>query len=94
MVSALRGTTGHPWRALCIGQGNADPLNSTFHISFNMTLNTTRVEGNDPELIIRNSFLQFQSMRSLPAKKKGPAEWMDGCVFVALIIRVEGKGRG
>ena len=37
-------------------KGNSDPLNSSFHLSYNMLLNTIRLEDTDPEYIIRRSF--------------------------------------
>lgn len=52
-------------------QGIPDPLNSTFHLSYNMVLNMLRLEGVEPESIIKRSFLQFQAQRALPAKQKG-----------------------
>ncbi len=51
-------------------QGQADPLNSTFHLGYNMLLNLLRVEGVDPEYLIRKSFHQFQCDRALPAREK------------------------
>jgi ATP-dependent RNA helicase DOB1 len=40
--------------------GQADPLNSQFHLTYNMLLNLMRVEGVDPEYLIKRSFHQFQ----------------------------------
>ena len=36
-------------------KGNADPLNSSFHLNYNMLLNSMRLEDTDPEYIIRRS---------------------------------------
>lgn len=47
-------------------KGNADPLFSSFHLSYNMLLNSIRTEDNDPEYIIRRSFHQFQSEKTVP----------------------------
>lgn len=44
-------------------QGSADPLNSTFHLGYNMLLNLLRVEGSNPEQLMANSFYQFQNER-------------------------------
>ncbi len=41
--------------------GKADALNSSFHLGYNMLLNLLRVEGVDPEYLIKKSFHQFQS---------------------------------
>lgn len=54
--------------------GKADPLNSTFHLGYNMLLNLLRVEGVDPEYLIKRSFHQFQNDRSLPTREKRLAE--------------------
>lgn len=50
--------------------GKADALNSSFHLGYNMLLNLLRVEGVDPEYLIKKSFHQFQSDKSLPMKEK------------------------
>eukprot|EP00299_Pterocystis_sp_00344_P019548 c9683_g2_i1.p1 GENE.c9683_g2_i1~~c9683_g2_i1.p1 ORF type:complete len:1032 (-),score=263.71 c9683_g2_i1:80-3130(-) len=50
-------------------KGNADQLNSTFHLGYNMLLNLMRTEEADPEHMIRHSFHQFQADRALPDMK-------------------------
>jgi ATP-dependent RNA helicase DOB1 len=50
-------------------QGKADPLYSTFHLSYNMLVNLIRVEGMSPEYIIQRSFHQYQSERQVPQMK-------------------------
>lgn len=47
-------------------KGNMDPLNSTFHLSYNMLLNLMRIEDSHPEYMIRKSFHQFQNDRATP----------------------------
>lgn len=47
-------------------QGAADPLNSSFHLGYNMLLNLLRVEEADPEFMMVRSFFQFQSNRNAP----------------------------
>ena len=47
-------------------KGNMDPLNSTFHLSYNMLLNLMRIEDSHPEQMIRKSFHQFQNDRAAP----------------------------
>eukprot|EP00250_Pteridium_aquilinum_P006887 c16713_g1_i1 orf=90-3122(+) len=47
-------------------KGSPDPLNSAFHLSYNMLLNQMRCEESDPEALLRNSFYQFQCDRALP----------------------------
>ncbi|KAJ9466522.1 ATP-dependent RNA helicase mtr4 [Diplonema papillatum] len=46
--------------------GQADPLLSAFHLTFNMVLNVLRVEDIDPLYIMCRSFLQFQTDRGRP----------------------------
>jgi ATP-dependent RNA helicase DOB1 len=46
--------------------GAADPLNSSYRISYNMLLNLMRVEDVDPEFLIRASFHQYQREQEAP----------------------------
>ena len=54
--------------AVCKGilYGDPDPLNSSYHISYNMLLNMMRVEEVDPEFLIRASFHQYQQESESP----------------------------
>ncbi|KAM9306492.1 LOW QUALITY PROTEIN: exosome RNA helicase MTR4 [Pholidichthys leucotaenia] len=47
-------------------KGSADPLNSAFHLTYNMVLNLLRVEEINPEYMLEKSFFQFQHYRALP----------------------------
>ncbi|XP_053724752.1 exosome RNA helicase MTR4 [Synchiropus splendidus] len=47
-------------------KGSADPLNSAFHLTYNMVLNLLRVEDINPEYMLEKSFFQFQHYRALP----------------------------
>jgi ATP-dependent RNA helicase DOB1 len=47
-------------------KGSADTLNSSFHIGYSMLLNTLRVEGLNPEHMLRSSFHQFQHVQHVP----------------------------
>ncbi|KXS11346.1 antiviral helicase [Gonapodya prolifera JEL478] len=47
-------------------RGEADPLNSAFHLKYNMILNLLRVEDVQPEEMLRRSFFQFQNAAKLP----------------------------
>ncbi|CAK9262411.1 unnamed protein product [Sphagnum jensenii] len=47
-------------------KGSADPLNSAFHLGYNMLLNQMRCEESNPEELLRRSFHQFQCDRALP----------------------------
>lgn len=47
-------------------RGDADALNSAFHLEYNMILNLMRVEGISPEFMLERSFFQFQNNSSVP----------------------------
>lgn len=51
---------------LYLFQGSADPLNSAFHLTYNMVLNLLRVEEINPEYMLEKSFYQFQHYRTIP----------------------------
>lgn len=55
--------------AVCKGilYGDPDPLNSSYHIKYSMLLNLMRVEGVEPEYLLRASFHQFQREKEAPA---------------------------
>ncbi|XP_020281762.1 superkiller viralicidic activity 2-like 2 [Pseudomyrmex gracilis] len=50
-----------------IVQGKPDPINSAFHLTYNMVLNLLRVEEINPEYMLERSFFQFQNQASIPA---------------------------
>ncbi|KAI8809036.1 rRNA-processing arch domain-containing protein [Cladochytrium replicatum] len=47
-------------------KGQADRLNSAFHLTYQMILNLMRVEGVSPEYMLERCFYQFQSCAKLP----------------------------
>ncbi|MBW0536930.1 hypothetical protein O181_076645, partial [Austropuccinia psidii MF-1] len=47
-------------------KGEADRLDSAFHLGYNMILNLMRVEGVSPEYMLERCFFQFQSHANLP----------------------------
>lgn len=51
-------------------KGQADRLDSAFHLGYNMILNLMRVEGISPEFMLENSFYQFQNVISVPIMEK------------------------
>lgn len=53
--------------------GDPDPLDSSYKISYNMLLNTMRVEDVDPEHLLRASFYQFQKEGEVPVIEKRAA---------------------
>lgn len=56
-----------PDAAKTMVKGEADRLNSAFHLGYNMILNLMRVEGISPEYMLERCFLQYQSAASIPA---------------------------
>ncbi|CAL1193328.1 ATP-dependent RNA helicase DOB1 [Candida parapsilosis] len=51
-------------------KGQADRLDSAFHLGYNMILNLMRVEGISPEFMLESSFYQFQNAASVPAMEQ------------------------
>ncbi|AMD19274.1 HBR373Wp [Eremothecium sinecaudum] len=51
-------------------KGQADRLDSAFHLGYNMILNLMRVEGISPEFMLEHSFYQFQNITSVPVMEK------------------------
>ncbi|KAK9451642.1 rRNA-processing arch domain-containing protein [Limtongia smithiae] len=48
-------------------KGQADRLDSAFHLSYNMILNLMRVEGISPEYMLERCFFQFQNTAQIPS---------------------------
>ncbi|GIY46216.1 exosome RNA helicase MTR4 [Caerostris extrusa] len=49
-----------------IVKGLPDPINSAFHLTYNMVLNLLRVEEINPEYMLERSFFQFQNYSCIP----------------------------
>lgn len=47
-------------------QGHPDPLNSAFHLTYNMVLNLIRVEGVNPDYMLQQSFYNYQNLAKVP----------------------------
>lgn len=47
-------------------KGAPDPINSAFHLTYNMVLNLLRVEEINPEYMMERSFHQFQNYSNIP----------------------------
>ncbi|GAB1608438.1 exosome RNA helicase MTR4-like [Argonauta hians] len=58
-----------------IVQGEADPLNSAFHLTYNMVLNLLRVEEINPEYMLERSFYQFQNYATIPQLLENIRKW-------------------
>lgn len=52
-------------------QGEADRLDSAFHLGYNMVLNLMKVEGISPEYMLERCFYQFQSSAGIPKLENG-----------------------
>ncbi|WBW71311.1 TRAMP complex ATP-dependent RNA helicase subunit Mtr4 [Schizosaccharomyces osmophilus] len=52
--------------AMTMLKGEADRLDSAFHLSYNMILNLLRVEGISPEFMLERCFFQFQNSMEVP----------------------------
>lgn len=55
-------------------KGQADRLDSAFHLSYNMILNLMRVEGISPEYMLERCFFQFQNTSQVPLLEKELAD--------------------
>ncbi|XP_005095875.3 exosome RNA helicase MTR4 [Aplysia californica] len=55
-----------PEAGKAIVKGDPDPLNSAFHLTYNMVLNLLRVEEINPEYMLERSFFQFQNYAAIP----------------------------
>ncbi|XP_076463366.1 exosome RNA helicase MTR4-like [Babylonia areolata] len=55
-----------PSAGKAIVKGSPDPLNSAFHLTYNMVLNLLRVEEINPEYMLERSFYQFQNYAAIP----------------------------
>lgn len=51
-------------------KGQADALNSAFHLSYNMILNLMRVEGVSPDYMLERSFYQYQNADDIPSMEE------------------------
>lgn len=51
-------------------KGEADQLDSAFHLSYNMILNLLRVEGISPEFMLDRCFYQFQNQDTIPVYER------------------------
>ncbi|KAG5645942.1 hypothetical protein DXG03_004732 [Asterophora parasitica] len=55
-----------PAAAKTMVKGEADRLDSAFHLGYNMVLNLMKVEGISPEFMLERCFFQFQSSAGIP----------------------------
>jgi ATP-dependent RNA helicase DOB1 len=60
-----------PSAAKAMVKGEADRLDSAFHLGYNMVLNLMKVEGISPEFMLEKCFFQFQSSVGVPMLENG-----------------------
>ena len=60
-----------PASAKAMVKGEADRLDSAFHLGYNMVLNLMKVEGISPEYMLERCFFQFQSSAGIPKLEDG-----------------------
>jgi len=66
IVIMMCDTKLEPEAAKGMVKGQADRLDSAFHLGYNMILNLMRVEGVSPEYMLERCFYQFQNTMSIP----------------------------
>jgi len=64
-----------PSAAKTMVKGDADRLDSAFHLGYNMILNLMRVEGMSPEYMLQRCFFQFQNQTSVPVLERGKSRF-------------------
>lgn len=72
-----------------IVKGKPDPINSAFHLTYNMVLNLLRVEEINPEYMLERSFYQFQNQASIPELFNSQCKlfFYELIKYVSLVIR-------
>lgn len=74
-------------------KGEADRLDSAFHVGYNMVMNLMKVEGISTEYMLERCFYQFQSSADIPKLQEG--KFLLGHKFFAyLFVRSQERGRG
>jgi len=68
-----------------------DKLYSSYHVSYNMLLNMLRVQGANPEFLVRSSFHQYQQESAAPALEKEAAELEEAAREVVIEGGKEGE---
>ena len=58
-------------------KGEADRLDSAFHLGYNMIMNLMKVEGISPEYMLQRCFFQFQSSAGIPQLEAGMSTLYD-----------------
>ena len=66
ILSCCLFTTNEIYFSVIPFQGQSDPLNSAFRLTYNMVLNLLRLEEINPEYMLEKSFYQFQNYSAMP----------------------------
>lgn len=77
-----------PDAAKSMVKGQADRLDSAFHLGYNMIINLMRVEGVSPEYMLQKCFFQFQNTMSVPVleERTSPSDLYKRCDSVTLSV--------
>jgi ATP-dependent RNA helicase DOB1 len=84
IVIMMCGTKLEPDAAKGMVKGQADRLDSAFHLGYNMVLNLMRVEGISPEYMLQRCFYQFQNTMNVPVLEEGMSCF--NCALQVLIL--------
>jgi len=68
-----------PAAAKTMIKGEADRLDSAFHLGYNMILNLMKIEVISPEYMLERCFLQFQSSAGVPVLEEGAQFSLSDC---------------
>ena len=82
VVVLMLDTKMEPSLAKEMVKGAPDTLHSEFHLGYNMLLNMLRVEGANPEALLRASYRQFQMERSLPELERKVQDLEVNCLSI------------
>ena len=92
IVIMMCGTKLEPDAAKGMVKGQADRLDSAFHLGYNMVLNLMRVEGISPEYMLQRCFYQFQNTMNVPVLEEGKRFAISRSFTKSRCSRIEGAG--
>lgn len=81
IVIMMCDTKLEPEAAKGMVKGQADRLDSAFHLGYNMVLNLMRVEGVSPEFMLQKCFYQFQNTMNVPVLEAGELPANANCTW-------------
>ena len=82
-----------PAAAKTMIKGEADRLDSAFHLGYNMILNLMKIEVISPEFMLERCFMQFQSSAGVPVLEEGANTSPDHMNFIYVFYRAQTRGR-